>query len=94
VLHKTLIALATAAALGCVPVATNALASSHPGNHASARHAAGAMATPVAVMLPATGVATAMDSTMDRSMTAALATAPVMATATVDARATVVLSAG
>ena len=39
-LHKTLIAFATAAALGCVPVATNALASSHPGNHASARHAA------------------------------------------------------
>ena len=37
-LHKTLIALAAAAALGCVPVATNALASSHPGNYASARH--------------------------------------------------------
>jgi len=40
VLHKTLIALAAAAALGCVPVATNALATSHPDNHANARHAA------------------------------------------------------
>jgi hypothetical protein len=45
VLHKTLIALAAAAALGCVPVATNALASSHPGNYASARHAAAGHAT-------------------------------------------------
>jgi hypothetical protein len=53
------------------------------------------LATSVAVMLPDTGAATAMErSTMDRSMTAALVTAPVMATATVDARATVVLSAG
>jgi len=33
-LHKTLIALAAAAALGCVPVATNALAAGHPGAHA------------------------------------------------------------
>jgi len=40
VLHKTLVALAAAVALGCVPVATNALASDHPGNHASAGHAA------------------------------------------------------
>ena len=39
-LHKTLIALAAAAGLGCVPVATNAVAASHPDNHASARHAA------------------------------------------------------
>ena len=47
------------------------------------------LATSVAVMLPDTGAATAMErSTMDRSMTAALATA------TLDARATVVLSAG
>ena len=52
------------------------------------------LATPVAVMLPDTGVATAMaQSTMGRSMTAALATAPATATATVDARAMVVLSA-
>jgi hypothetical protein len=41
VLHKTLIALAAAVALGCVPVATNSLAADHPANHASARHAAG-----------------------------------------------------
>jgi len=47
------------------------------------------LATSVTVMLPDTGAATAMErSTMDRSMTAALATA------TGDARATVVLSAG
>ena len=33
-LHKkTLIALAAAVALGCVPVATNALAAGHPGGH-------------------------------------------------------------
>jgi hypothetical protein len=34
VLHKkTFIALAAAVALGCVPVATNALAAGHPGGH-------------------------------------------------------------
>ncbi len=44
-LHKTLITLAAAAALGCVPVATNALAASHPSNHANARHAATGHAT-------------------------------------------------
>jgi hypothetical protein len=34
VLHKkTLIALAAAVALGCVPMATNALAAGHPGGH-------------------------------------------------------------
>src|SRR4029077_17510032 len=58
------------------------------------------LATPVAVMLPDTGTATAMDqptmdqSTMDRSMTAVLAMAAVTVTAMVDARATVALSAG
>jgi hypothetical protein len=40
VLHKTLVALAAAATLGCVPVATNALAANHASNHANARHAA------------------------------------------------------
>ena len=102
-LHKTLVTLAAAVALGCVPVATNALAASHPSNHANATHAAAghvtgrhSMAGYVrGVMLPDTGAATAMErSTMDRSMTAALATATATATATADARATVVLSAG
>jgi len=96
VLHKTLVALAAAVALGCVPVATKALAASHPSNHANATHAAAghvtgrhSMAGYVRGGLPDTGAATAMErSTMDRSMTAALATA------TADARATVVLSAG
>jgi hypothetical protein len=41
VLHKTLIALAATVALGCVPVATNALAAGHPAGHASVGHAAG-----------------------------------------------------
>jgi hypothetical protein len=45
VLHKTLVALAAAVALGCVPVATNALAASHPSNHENARHAATGHAT-------------------------------------------------
>jgi len=45
VLHKTLIALAAAAALGCVPVETNASAAGHPDNHANARHAAAGHAT-------------------------------------------------
>lgn len=40
-LHKTLIAIAATVALGCVPVATNALAAGHPGGHASVGHAAG-----------------------------------------------------
>ena len=44
-LHKTLIALAAAAALSCVPVATNASAAGHPDNHANARHAAAGHAT-------------------------------------------------
>jgi hypothetical protein len=75
VLHKTLVALA--AAVGCVPAAMNALAASHPSNHANARHAATGHATGrhsmagyvLAVMLPDTGAATAMErSTMDRSI--------------------------
>lgn len=48
-LHKnSLIAFATAVALGCVPVATNALAAGHPGGHAGGGHAMGrhAMAGP------------------------------------------------
>lgn len=41
-LHKTLIAFATAAALGCVPMATTALAARHGhGGHAMAGHARG-----------------------------------------------------
>lgn len=40
VLHKTIIALAAAAALGCVPAATNALAAGHPTGHIGAGHAA------------------------------------------------------
>jgi hypothetical protein len=106
VLHKTLIALAAAAALGCVPVATNALAASHPDNHANARHAATGHATDRHAMtghartghVARCGIGyrqSTMDrSTMDRSMTAVPATARVMATVTVDAQATVVLSAG
>jgi hypothetical protein len=46
VFNKTIIAIATAVALGCVPVATNALAAGHiggghGGGHASSRHAMG-----------------------------------------------------
>jgi hypothetical protein len=44
VLHKTLIACAAAVALGCVPVATNALAAPHGhggDGHAMAGHARG-----------------------------------------------------
>jgi hypothetical protein len=46
VLHKTLIALAAAVALGCVPAATSASAAGHPGGghptgHAVGGHAAG-----------------------------------------------------
>jgi len=40
-LHKTLIALAAAVALGCVPVATNALAAGHSGGHGGGGHAGG-----------------------------------------------------
>jgi hypothetical protein len=49
VLHKnTLIAFAAAVALGCIPVATTALAAGHPGGHAGGGHAMGghAMAGP------------------------------------------------
>jgi hypothetical protein len=41
VLHKTLIALAAAVALGCVPAATNALAAGHPGGHGGGGHGGG-----------------------------------------------------
>jgi hypothetical protein len=41
VLHKTLIALAAATVLGCVPAATGALAAGHPGGHAGGGHAIG-----------------------------------------------------
>jgi hypothetical protein len=40
-LHKTFMAFVAAAALGCVPVATSALAAGHPAGHASVAHAAG-----------------------------------------------------
>jgi hypothetical protein len=40
-LHKTFMAFVAAAALGCAPVATNALAAGHPAGHASAGRAAG-----------------------------------------------------
>jgi hypothetical protein len=39
--HKTLIAFAAAVALGCVPVATNAVAAGHPGGHGGGRVAGG-----------------------------------------------------
>jgi hypothetical protein len=44
--HKTIIALTTAVALGCVPFATNAFAAGHPagghsGGHATGGHAMG-----------------------------------------------------
>ena len=39
-LHKTLMAIAAAAVLGCVPLATNALAAGHPAGRASVGHAA------------------------------------------------------
>jgi hypothetical protein len=45
VFHKTLIALTTAVVLGCVPVATNALAAGHPGGGRSGGHATGGHAT-------------------------------------------------
>jgi len=44
-LHKALIALAATVALGCVPLATNALAAGHPGGHARVGHAAGGRGT-------------------------------------------------
>ena len=40
-LHKTLIALAAAVALGCVPAATSASAAGHPGGGHSAGHPVG-----------------------------------------------------
>ena len=40
-LHKTLIAFAAAAALGCLPMATTALAAHGHGGHAMAGHARG-----------------------------------------------------
>jgi hypothetical protein len=45
VLHKTLIVLVAAVALGCVPVATNALAEGHSGGHGGGGHAMGGHAT-------------------------------------------------
>jgi len=41
VLHKTLVALAAVAALGCLPMATTALAAHHGHGHAMAGHARG-----------------------------------------------------
>jgi hypothetical protein len=40
-LHKTLIALTAAVALGCLPMATNALAGNHRAGHAVGGHAVG-----------------------------------------------------
>ena len=40
-IHKTLITLATAVALGCAPMATNALAAGHPAGHGGGGHAMG-----------------------------------------------------
>jgi hypothetical protein len=40
VLHKTFMAFAAAAVLGCVPVATNAIAAGHPAGRANVGHAA------------------------------------------------------
>jgi hypothetical protein len=39
--YKTLVALAAAVALSCVPAATNVLAADHSGGHAGGGHAAG-----------------------------------------------------
>ena len=89
-LHKTLIALAAAVALGCLPMATTALAA-----HASWWHTQW-LATPVADMLPdpaavmlpdPAAVDTAAATSMGRSTTAAPATATARAMATVDALA-------
>ena len=44
-LHRTLVAFAAAVALGCVPVATNALAVGHPSGHATARGSSGHVAS-------------------------------------------------
>ena len=44
-LHRTLVAFAAAVALGCVPVATNALAAGHPSGHATARGSSGHVAS-------------------------------------------------
>jgi hypothetical protein len=46
-LHRTLVAFAAAAAvaLGCVPVATNALAAGHSSGHATARGSSGHVAS-------------------------------------------------
>ena len=40
-LHKTFMAFVAAAALGCVPVATNALAAGHPAGHPAGHASAG-----------------------------------------------------
>ena len=40
-IYRTLIALAVAVALGCVPMATNALAAGHPAGHGGGGHAMG-----------------------------------------------------
>jgi hypothetical protein len=45
VFHKTIIALTAAVALGCVPVATNALAAGHPGGGPSGGHVMSGHAT-------------------------------------------------
>jgi hypothetical protein len=45
VLRKSFITFAAAVALGCVPVATSALAAGHPGNHGGAGHASAAHAS-------------------------------------------------
>ena len=44
-LRKSFITFAAAVALGCIPVATNALAAGHPGGHAGAGHASAARAS-------------------------------------------------
>ena len=88
-LHKTLMAIAAAAVLGCVPVATNALAAGHPAGRASVGHAAagghpaGGRATQslVVVILSVPAVAPAMDRlALLRSMTVATDTTRAMAT--------------
>jgi hypothetical protein len=84
VFHKTIIAVTAAVALGCVPVATSALAADHPGGghsgghavsghamsgHAMGGHAKGGYARSGHV--PDTEVATT--AAVDRSMTVAIA---------------------
>ena len=92
-LRTTLIASAAAVALGCVPLATNALAAhpEHPGGHAAGHasgHASGHAIRPVAAV-SITGAAITPDrATLVRSTTAVPIMPMAPATPTVDALVT------